>query len=154
MSLNIHVQYSGWIFNSSTHFSLPYLFPNVLYPHLLSLPAHTSHFPHLSLSHLTHASHPRQDALVVAFPRNLTEEKVYLIIVRVVGVRNGMSRYEPGLWRQSEEKTKRGERQTKSGNSFGHVLKPWHHVNNTLSTCLVRISLCVYRLTKLMLGCA
>lgn len=80
-----------------------------LSPHpspLPSMPPYTSRFPHLSciISHLAHTSHPGHDALVVAFPRHLAEEKVYLIIIWVVGVCNGMSRYKPGLWRHGEEK--------------------------------------------------
>lgn len=51
----------------------------------------------LSTSHLAHTCHSWHDALVVAFPRNLPEEKVDLVVIWIVGVRNGMSRYKPGL---------------------------------------------------------
>lgn len=55
-------------------------------------------------SHLANARHPGHDALVVAFPRNLAEEEVDLVVVWVEGVGNGMGGYEPGLW--GEKKTR------------------------------------------------
>lgn len=51
----------------------------------------------LSTPHLAHTRHSGQHALVVAFPGNLTEEKVDFIIIRIVGVCNGVSRYKLGL---------------------------------------------------------
>lgn len=109
--LNIHVQNPSWSFHSSIPFFLPYLSTHLSYRHLPSMPLYTSHFPHLScvISHLAHTSHSGQDALVVALPRHLAEEKVYLIVVWIVGVRNGMSSYKPGLWRHGVEKRERGE---------------------------------------------
>lgn len=47
--------------------------------------------------HLAHAGHSGQHALVVAFPGNLAEEKVDLIVIWIVGVCNGESCYKLGL---------------------------------------------------------
>lgn len=69
------------------------------------------------MSHLAHTSHSREDALVVALPWHLTEEKVYLIIIWIVCVCNGMSRNKPGLWRHREEQRKEGSLE-RSGNGF------------------------------------
>lgn len=56
------------------------------------------HYRAASESHLANASHTRHDPLVVAFPRDLAEEEVDLVVVWVEGVRNGMSSYESALW--------------------------------------------------------
>lgn len=73
----------------------------LLLPLSLALLCHAETWPHptvpLSASHLAHTCHSWHDALVVAFPRNLPEEKVDLVVIWIVGVGNGMSRYKPGL---------------------------------------------------------
>lgn len=78
----------------------------LLHPLLFSSPK-PPNLPHLSciMPHLAHTCHSGHDALVVAFPWNLTEKKVYLIIIWIVGVCNGMSRYKSGIWRHKGEKT-------------------------------------------------
>lgn len=66
-------------------------------PMIPPLPWRAQVCPALSTPHLAHAGHPGQYALVVAFPGNLAEEKVDLVVVRVVGVRDGVSCDELGL---------------------------------------------------------
>lgn len=56
------------------------------------------HYRTVPESYLANASHPGHDPLVAAFPRNLAEEEVDLVVVWVEGVRNGVSRDESALW--------------------------------------------------------
>lgn len=70
---------------------------SLLLPSSVCYPRHASVRVTLSTPHLAHTCHSGQHALVVAFPGNLTEEKVDFIIIWIVGVCNGVSRYKLGL---------------------------------------------------------
>lgn len=71
--------------------------PSSLLPPLPVISWHAPVRLTLSTPHLAHTCHSGQHALVVAFPGNLAKEKVDFIIIWIVGVCNGVSRYKLGL---------------------------------------------------------
>lgn len=79
----------------------------LLLPPLPVISRHASVCLTFSTPHLAHACHSGQHALVVAFPGNLAEEKVDFIIIRIVGVCNGVSRYKLGLCERKRERKQR-----------------------------------------------